>query len=536
MASEAPVSNPSPAPRPRWGLAIGLKVATAAALLWVLYGFETPRESERTLALFGVVIAAGGLALVWLLALSRLPWRVRLGSCGVLLALALAAVLLLEVRGVTGDLVPVVGWRWAAESTPLPALGGEGGSLGLASAEPWPQFLGPRRDAVAPALPLARDWEENSPRVLRRWPVGEGWSSFTIAGGMLLTQEQQGGQETVVAYDLENGEQRWVYGVAARFDSSLGGIGPRATPLVVGDVVFAYGALGRLDALELSSGELRWSRDVVAENGGSVPPWGVAASPLAIGDAVVVASGGPGASLAAYRQADGEKLWSAGDRDPSYSSPLLARLAGRDQVLLFSTSALSSFDPRNGDLLWEFSWPEGQPNVAQPVILSGDRVLVSTGYGIGAQMLLVEESADGGLTARSLWRSPRLKAKFTQIVEHEGFLYGLDEGVLTCIDEITGERRWKRGRYGHGQVLQLGDLLLVMAEDGELVLVEQNPEEWRELGSVSLLSSKTWAPPALVSNWLAVRGDREAVLVELPVSGSKSSNGDNAVKEVGERG
>jgi outer membrane protein assembly factor BamB len=163
-------------------------------------------------------------------------------------------------------------------------------------------------------------------------------------------------------------------------------------------------------------------------------------------------------------------------------------------------------------------WSSAQPSVAQPLALGDDRLLVSAGYGVGAEMFrLSPGSGATQLAVELLWKSPRLKAKFTNVVLHEGFVYGLDDGVLVCLDPQTGERRWRQGRYGHGQVLLAGELLLVQTEDGELVLVDPDPSGLRELARHEVLAGRAWNSPALAPPVLLVRNHREAVALELPL-------------------
>ena len=155
--------------------------------------------------------------------------------------------------------------------------------------------------------------------------------------------------------------------------------------------------------------------------------------------------------------------------------------------------------------------------MAQPVPVSSDGLIVSAGYGIGAKRFKIEPGVDGGLSAIVVWENNRLKAKFANFVVHEGFVYGLDDGIMVCLDAATGERKWKRGRYGHGQVILVEDLLLLQTEHGEMVLIEPHPEELRELGRMRLFDGKLWNSPALAGQYLLVRSDREAALFELPV-------------------
>ena len=224
------------------------------------------------------------------------------------------------------------------------------------------------------------------------------------------------------------------------------------------------------------------------------------------------AAGGP--NLLAYDRMTGEFRWRGNGGSPSYASPLMARLGRRDQVVMFNAGSVTGHDPTSGETLWEAPWEAGQPNVAQPLPLGNNLLLVSSGYGRGARLYNIRRRA-GVFRVETLWESLRLKAKFANFVQHEGYVYGIDDGVLTCIDPVDGERMWKAGRYGHGQLIVSRGHLLIQAEDGSLVLVEATPDEHRELHRISVLDRKTWNPPVLVGDVLLMRNDREAVALRL---------------------
>ena len=526
----------------------------ALAFAWIAKVSYTGNASgqERTMQTGAVVIVAGALLTLWLVLLSRLPWRVRLvGLAGVALAGGVFGALF-RIRGVTGDLVPVFESRWAGRSDsmpPLPSAPKAGptaapvpppepvpmpsdapvpaGAPPAATATPpptamsdqpsFPQFLGPRRDATLAGPPLARDWRARPPQERWRQAVGEGWSGFAVVGGVAVTQEQRGPDERVVAYDAASGRALWSHGDPVRYATTIAGVGPRATPTIDGGRVFTMGATGILNALDLASGRRLWTHDVLAENDATSPEWGKSVSPLVADGLVIVSAGGQdGRSLVAYDAASGERAWSAGSDRSSYSSPLLLTLAGRRQVVILNQGTIAAHDPGTGAMLWEHPFPGGQPNVTAPLPLGGDRLLVSVGYGIGSKSYRI--SANGAAMAATMeWESPRLKSKFGNLIRHDGSVYGLDDGVLTCLDPASGERRWKEGRYGHGQLLLAGGLLIVQTEDGEVVLIEPSPTGLRELTRFQALEGKTWNPPALAGRLLVVRNDREAAAYELPV-------------------
>lgn len=510
------------APRPRWW-PLPVILSLCALALFIIWTRDVPARADRVVQTVPALVVTALALLSWLLFFSRLPRSVRLASFGLVAAVSLGGVGLLRIRGVSGDLVPIVGWRWSGQDRPE-AAGAEtpspdrGGGLPFRD---YPQFLGPERNAILTGLRLEPDWEAHPPREVWRRPVGEGWSAFAVKGAYAVTQEQHGPLEKVVCRDVRSGEILWSHGDSTRYETALGGIGPRATPTLDGDRVFTMGATGRLNCLDLSSGRRLWTRDTLAD-GGRQAHWGMSSSPLVIDSLVVVSAGGAdGHSLVAYHRLTGQRVWSGGDDPAGYSSPAMAHLVGGDQILIFNTGAVAAHDPADGSVLWRFAWPAGGSIqcVAQPVPLSADRVLVSSGYGIGSKLLqLVAHEGGGGIIPVVVWESPRLKAKFTNFVVRDRSVYGLDDGVLVCLDLETGERRWKSGRYGHGQVLLVDDLLLLQAESGDLFLVDADPAGHRQRARLAALSSRTWNNLALAAPYLLLRNDREAVCYELALA------------------
>jgi outer membrane protein assembly factor BamB len=153
-----------------------------------------------------------------------------------------------------------------------------------------------------------------------------------------------------------------------------------------------------------------------------------------------------------------------------------------------------------------------------PIVIPDDRLLVSSGYGVGSALLRIQRDPAGAFSATRLWKTTRLKAKFTNLIYRDGFIYGLDDGVMVCLDAANGEQRWKKGRYGHGQEILVGDVLLVTAESGEIILLDPNPQASRELTRFSALRGRTWNPPGLAGEYLLVRNDREAACYRLPLA------------------
>lgn len=508
----------SEAPKLRWWPAAVVLILFAGFLLRAWWLLDQTRQ-DKVMQTMAAVVFALILLLVWFLLASRAPWKWRLTALGLAAVAGLAGSQLMTIRGVSGDLVPIFSFKGGSSADSGGEMLRTGARLEGAAIGDYPQFLGPNRNATVGGVPLSRDWESSPPREIWRRKVGPAWSGFAVTGDWAITQEQHGEEEQVVAYDLATGAVRWRHADATRYDTTIGGVGPRSTPTIADGTVYTLGATGLLNALDLESGQALWSHDVLKEHGAQNREWGKSCSPLIVEDLVVVSAGGvANQSLVAYDRTTGRLVWAAGTDTSSYSSPVLAVLAGREQILMRNQSSMAAHDPATGEVLWSKDWPAEQPNVAVPLLLGNDRVLFSTGYGVGSKVYQVSEN-ESGIDAELIWESPRMKAKFTNLVEREGFVYGLDDGVMVCLDPATGERCWKRGRYGHGQMILAEDLLLLTSEKGEVVLIEPDPQELRVLGTFAPFEGKTWNPPALAGSLLLVRSDSEAALYQLPVVG-----------------
>jgi outer membrane protein assembly factor BamB len=246
--------------------------------------------------------------------------------------------------------------------------------------------------------------------------------------------------------------------------------------------------------------------------------WGFSSSPLVAGDLVIVYAGGPGdKGLLAYQISDGKPAWSVATGPVSYSSPQLVTLGKEPQVLLLSDAGLIAVDPKTGKLRWNYETSTRQMwRVAQPRQIA-DRSIVLGSEDLGLMRLDLMPHSDGTWTSSVAWTTRALRPAYNDFVYQDGFIYGFDEGFGCCVDAQTGTRRWKGGRYGHGQLVLLADqkLLFVISEYGNGVLVSAGPDKHEELGRFEAISGKTWNHPVIAHGRLYARNSEEIACYQL---------------------
>ena len=516
----------------------------AAAAVLVRAGFLEPvvgsivDQAVRNIITLILAFSGAMSLLVWFLRESGHARPLKQMVFGGLLGAVVVAAGTLRIERVTGDLVPEFNWRWAPARDQLLPRAREGAPA-AEQGRPWaarpgddfPRFLGPAGDAALDAVVLG-DWKMAAPREAWRRPIGAGWSGFAVCDGHAVTLEQRGDEEVIACHAVADGAPEWSVPVRGRHETVLGGVGPRSTPTIRDGVVYATGATGWLHAIDGATGRVVWRKNVLDDLGidaaahAAAVAWGRAGSPLVTAQLVIVPGGGPLAregggavSLVAYDRSTGARAWTGGDEQISYVTPALVAIDGRDVVLTVNESSVAAHDPVDGTRLWSFPWPghsNSDASCSQPHVLADGRIFLSKGYGVGAALFAPRPAADGPPAFDRAWSQPGLlKTKFTNVVIHEGHAYGLSDGILECVRVADGKRAWKGGRYGQGQVLRAGELLLVQAESGEVVLVECAPGEHVVRGRLGALSGQTWNNPCIAAGRLLVRNADEAACYEL---------------------
>lgn len=530
MSSDGLPSTASPVPRRPRVLPI-LIVLIPVVAITAMYLWPDFDERWRVMLVMAIVPLAALALAGWTLFLSGYRWRTRLTLVGAPIVLLVGFLALVKFDGMDGSFLPRFAWSWSpSPDRELPAATPtffRAVDLKSTTANDFPQFMGPDRDGSIEGPKLARDWSTPPKKVWSR-PIGAGWSAFAVVGDFAVTQEQRDQEELVVCYEVATGEIAWSHADPVRFSEALGGDGPRATPTIHDGKVYALGATGILNCLDGDHGNVVWSRETFEQTKAKLPIWGKSSSPLVFEDKVVVSLGESadvpgGPTLAAYDRLTGDLLWTAGVDNASYVSPVLASLGGKPQIVMVNARSVTGHEPATGETLWTYPWPDEMAKSSQPVILDENHVFICSGYGVGAVLLEIGEGTKTPFSAKEVWSDSKLlRTRFTNVSTKDGYAYGLNDGELECVEMRTGKRAWRgnrKGRYKHGQVLLVDDLLIVQSEPGPVALVEATPEKFRELGRFPALDSKTWNHPVVTGKYLLVRNDREAACYELPLAG-----------------
>jgi outer membrane protein assembly factor BamB len=494
---------------------------------------------------------------IWCLFFSGWRWWRRLFGATLSQAIPVGLLALIglgEVEWAGGDM-NVLRWRRKAQNLTTDVTASPGVDLAVEAAGDFPGYLGPNQSGSLSNVEIDVDRFSDARTVWKK-PVGAGWSGFATRNGFAVTMEQRNEFECVTCYDIQNGDLQWIYKHKARHHEFMGKTGPRATPTIYKGRVYAVGALGNLVCLNGRDGSVIWQKDVKEILGieveeqqhtdglayqwesNSTLAWGRAGSPIIVDDLVVVPGGATGkktdagwvqdpgaATLLAFDQNTGALKWKGGDQMIGYATPTVATLDGRKQIIITAEAAILGVDAKTGEQLWSHSRPgqsNGMANTSQLNVINENQILSAKGYPDGGGALLTITQKAGKFVIEPEWEKTRvLKTKLTSPVIYDGHAYALSNGFMECTRVKDGERQWKqRGRFGHGQLLVVGDKLLLQTEDTQkLLLIRASPESYQQLGEIETgLEGVCWNTLCLSGNKLLLRSDREAACIEISVT------------------
>ena len=367
----------------------------------------------------------------------------------------------------------------------------------------WPQWRGPNRDGISKETGLLKQWPaEGPPLVWKATGAGGGYSSFSIANGKLYTMGLRGDREFVIAFDVATGKEAWATANGSAFRNDRGD-GPRGTPTVDGDRLYALGGSGDLSALYARTGKIIWTKNILREFGAANIEWGISESPLVLGDKLLVNAGGPGASIVALNKSDGSLIWKSQSDRAGYSSAIPLNVNGLTQVVFFTAQRAVGLDAKDGRLLWEYARPANNVANAATPIARANRVFISSDYGTGGGV--VEIKPDN--KAQEVWFSRDMKNHHSSSVLVGDYLYGFSSSVLTAMKFDTGEIAWRDRSVGKGSLVYADGNLYCLSENGVVGLVEATPTGYKEKGRFRIKqgSLPTWTHPVVAGGRLYLR-------------------------------
>ena len=387
----------------------------------------------------------------------------------------------------------------------------------------WTQFRGPNSEGKYTEKKILIDWPKGGPKLVWRKLIGSGHSSFSIAEGYLYTIEQQEDKEVVVAFSASTGDLIWKYQYNAKFEEYFGGIGPRSTPTWNDQKIYSLGAEGDLKCLNSRTGKLIWELNANKDNNIEIPYWGVSYSPFPYKNSIIICPGGEkNNAIVGLNKDNGKIIWKKHNGKQVYSTPTIFNFFGSEHLIIALEGKIISINPNNGDLYWSHNWKitMNNNNISQPTKLSDNTMLISAGYGTGAEALTIIKKGNT-YTTKTLWKSKLLKTKFSSPIYYKGFIYGLNENRLVCISAEDGSLKWRGNKYGYGQIISASNHLLVLGDSGKLSLVEMNPDEFIEKASYKALQGgRTWNYPALSEGFLFLRNSHEITCYDLRLNKS----------------
>ena len=384
------------------------------------------------------------------------------------------------------------------------------------SSAEWNQWLGPNRDGKSTESELLREWPDGGPaRVWQIDSLGAGYSSLAVADGRLFTQGLKNGKQVLMALDAETGKTVWETVHGGKYSNGRGD-GPRGTPTVDGDRVYALGGDGNLICADIASGAKIWEKHLLKAYGGRNIRWGISESPLVDGDRVIVNAGGRGASIVALNKRTGAEIWKTQSDRAGYSSAVAVDIEGMRHYIVFTGEAAVGVQAENGELLWRYGpVSNSTANIATPVV-KDNFVFLSSSYGTGCALLSLEKTG-GSISASEIYFSRDMRNHYSSSILIDGFLYGYSSRILTAMNFKTGEVAWRDRSVGKGQIIHADGRLYILGEDGVVGLVEPNPGEYREISRFEIGTGghPTWTLPVISGGKLYLRDQNQLYVFDI---------------------
>lgn len=379
---------------------------------------------------------------------------------------------------------------------------------GSIAAGDWPQHLGPARNGYYPDGDFA--WAGGPLQTVWKRAVGAGFAGPVAAGGRLFVFHRVGSEEVLEALDWKTGKGVWKASYPTGYRDDFGfDEGPRGTPCVADGRVFTYGAEGTLTAFDAGTGKRLWQRAAAREFSAPKGYFGAVCAPVVFEGRVLVGVGGAnGGGVVAFDAVSGKTVWQALNDEAGYSSPVVAVLNGSARAVFFTRAGLAVLDALTGKVMAQMRWRSrsaASVNAATPIV-SGSFVFLTASYGTGAVLLDMSSGQP-----KEVWSGDEsMSCHYATPVLRDGFLYGYHGrqemgAVLRCVEFKTGKVRWEKEGFGAGSVLLVRNRLLLVREEGQIVLAEATPSGFKGVAVHRVFDRGVRAYPALAGGMLFVR-------------------------------
>jgi len=390
----------------------------------------------------------------------------------------------------------------------------------------WPGLRGPNFDG---SVHDARLFDSRDAALTLGWKraLGSGYSSIAVVDGSLVTMFTDGDADVAAAFDTETGDELWRYRIGDRYAGHDGSHdGPISTPLVADGRVYGLGAWGHLFALDVATGEVSWSTHLVDDHGAEQPHYGFTTSPVLVDGVLVVEMGAKeGKAIGGFDAQGGQLLWTVGDDEIHYHSPIVATIGGQRQVLAAGSKTLFGIEAASGDVLWSYEHQGDERAMGGativPVPAGEDRVLLLNKIDSSAMLGITRKDGDDYEIAE-LWSDNSIRSTYVIPVYHDGYLYGMTGRIFTCVDAATGETKWRSREPGDGFPTLVGEHLVIMTKPGSLHVVEASPEAYREVARLDLFEEHSWSAVAYAGGHLYARSMAHLARID-PSTGSEKT-------------
>ena len=406
----------------------------------------------------------------------------------------------------------------------------------------WTRWGGPEQNFRAPGARIAESWGEHGPKRLWARQLGDGYSTVLVEDGRLYTMYRAGDQEAVICLDAETGETIWEHRYdhdAAEGHVAQFGDGPRATPLIAGDRIYAIGVAGLMHSLEKETGKVVWAHNLWgAVFGGNWLQHGYTSSPIEYGDTVIALVGGEGKSIVAFDKHDGGVAWQSMSHPNSYGSPQILEIDGREQLVAFMRDGVVGADPATGEELWHYPIDvQFQQNINPPTLVDG-RYLFFSSLNSGARGLEFSHDESGKIQYEELWSSRKIRFYHVTSVNDGDWVYGSSgtrsPAFMSAVNVKTGEIPWRKRGFAKANTVLADGRMVVLDENGVLYLTTPTPEDLTVHSQVELLDRVAWTTPTIVGSHMYVRDKSKIMAVDLSTSWTEEEAMMAAAEDAGE--